>query len=160
MYLQITFWGSPRVAVGHDKERYMSGTEIGKLTAQGWLSGFWEGAKIIAPYYIAFCLLCVIIALKKRSSKTPKTSKKEASKKYDDLFGLNNPEAQHQEHRPPKRRIPHPTSDKYINKNKKDNYRVVIYKHEHKPKLPIWVIVMICTAAFTLSFVLASIFLV
>ena len=76
----------------------------------------------------------------------------------EDLFILNKPDDPPQK-RPPKRRVPHPTSDKYINKNKKDHYRVVIYKHEHKTKLPIWVIVLICTATFTLSFVLASIFL-
>lgn len=129
----------------------MSGTEIGLLAAQGFLSGIFTAAKILAPYFIAFCLLCVLIARKKKSP--PKSS----SKKRGDLFGLNKPEEHHKEQRAPKRRTPHPTSDKFINKNKKSNYRVVIYKHE--PKLPIWLIVLICLATFALSFVLASIFL-
>lgn len=77
----------------------------------------------------------------------------------EDFLSLNNPDEEQPKRRPPKRRTPHPTSDKFINKNKKGNYRVVIYKHEHKPKLPIWVIVLICIATFALSFVLASIFL-
>lgn len=133
----------------------MSGTEIGLLATQGILSGIFAAAKILAPYVIVFCLSCVIIGKIKRS----KRKKADDSAKYKDLFTLNKPQEEQTQRRPPKRKIPHPTSDKYINKNKTSNYRVVIYKHEHKPKLPIWVIVLICTATFTLSFVLASIFL-
>ena len=85
-------------------------------------------------------------------------TKKKNPKKYDDLFGLNYPEEQTPKSRPPKK-TPHPMTDKYLNKHKDGNYRIVIYKHDKSPKLPIPVIVLICLATFALSFVLASIFL-
>lgn len=62
---------------------------------------------------------------------------------------------------PRRRKIPHPMTDKYINANKKGNYRIVIYKHEkQEPHIPTKVIVLICATVFALSFVLASIFLI
>lgn len=50
----------------------MNGTEIGKMVIQGMLSGILQGLKIMLPYIISFCVICVLIGVVKRHSKKRK----------------------------------------------------------------------------------------
>lgn len=43
----------------------MDGTEIGILVSQGLINGLLQGALILAPYIIGFCILCVLIGIVK-----------------------------------------------------------------------------------------------
>ena len=44
----------------------MNGTELGGLIAQGLIDGLLQGAKIMLPYIIVFCVICVVIGTIKR----------------------------------------------------------------------------------------------
>lgn len=44
----------------------MSGDQLASLFTDSLMSGLLEGVKIIAPYIIGFCILCIIVAVVKK----------------------------------------------------------------------------------------------
>lgn len=44
----------------------MNGVEIGNLVATGFINGILQGVKILAPYFILFCVACVVIGIIKK----------------------------------------------------------------------------------------------
>lgn len=50
----------------------MSGEDITILVTQGWINGLLMGVKILAPYIIGFCLICLIIGILKGKFKKKK----------------------------------------------------------------------------------------
>lgn len=44
----------------------MSGEELARLMTQGLINGLLQGAIIMLPYIIGFCVLCVVIGAIKR----------------------------------------------------------------------------------------------
>lgn len=50
----------------------MSGEELGNLITKSFINGLIQGAIIMAPYIIGFCVLCVIIGLVKKKFRKKK----------------------------------------------------------------------------------------
>ena len=44
----------------------MNGAELGGLIAQGLINGLLQGAAMMLPYIIGFCVLCVVFGTIKR----------------------------------------------------------------------------------------------
>lgn len=52
----------------------MSGDELANLMIQGWIQGLIQGAIIMAPYIIGFCILCIIVKSIKTSLRKRKNT--------------------------------------------------------------------------------------
>lgn len=62
----------------------MNGEEIAGLVTQGLLNGLLQGVLLLAPYFIGFCILCLLIRAVKQTFRRKKTtSPKESSKKLE-----------------------------------------------------------------------------
>ena len=62
----------------------MSSEELAGLMTQGLISGLLQGALMLAPYFIGFCILCLLIGAIKRSFRRKKAvSPKESGKKLE-----------------------------------------------------------------------------
>lgn len=53
----------------------MSGEELAGLMTQGLINGLLQGALIMLPYIIGFCVLCVLIGAVKRASRRSRSQK-------------------------------------------------------------------------------------
>lgn len=60
----------------------MNGEEMAGLVTQGLINGLLQGALLLAPYFIGFCVLCLLIGAAKRAfrRKKPASSKKSDKK--------------------------------------------------------------------------------
>lgn len=62
----------------------MNGEEMAGLVTQGLLNGLLQGVLLLAPYFIGFCILCLLIRAVKRTFRRKKTaSPKESGKKLE-----------------------------------------------------------------------------
>lgn len=69
----------------------MNGEEMAGLVTQGLLNGLLQGALMMAPYFVGFCILCLLVgAVKRAFRKKGTTSKKESGKKVE-LTGAYQP---------------------------------------------------------------------
>lgn len=74
----------------------MSGEELAGLMTQGLIDGLLQGALIMLPYIVGFCLLCLLIGAIKRAfrrSKSQKTPSIANAGKSQDVTGAYQPRA-------------------------------------------------------------------
>ena len=69
----------------------MSGEELAGLMTQGLVSGLLQGILILAPYFIGFCILCLLIGAIKRAFRRKKTTLPKESGKNMELDGAYQP---------------------------------------------------------------------
>ncbi len=53
----------------------MNGEEMAELVSQGLINGLLQGVRIMLPYFIGFCVLCVLIRSVKKMFKRPEPKK-------------------------------------------------------------------------------------
>lgn len=76
----------------------MNGEEMAGLVTQGLINGLLQGALLLAPYFIGFCVLCLLVGTVKRAfHKKKNASLKESSKKLE-LTGAYQPRSFFSQH--------------------------------------------------------------